>query len=298
MKYKKEVKIYSFYRFKKIKNKKKFKFDLDIFLKNKNIRGTILIASEGINGTISGDSKDLKSIINLIKKILNIRVLSLKINVFDHHPFSRIKVRLKNEIVTLGLKDSILKINNGKYVKPKDWDKLINSNEVKCIDTRNKYEISIGKFSNSINPGMKSFREFPEKFQKLEINKNLKIAIYCTGGIRCEKASAYLKSQGYKKVYQLEGGILNYLDEQKLINKKDNWQGECFVFDKRVTVNKNLKQGKYLQCYGCRRPIPHKMVFSENYKKGVHCPYCYLERTKEQKRKSTDRQKQIDKNLI
>ncbi len=293
-----KIEIYSFYRFIEIKDKKSLKLKLDSFIANLSIKGTILIADEGINASISGNKADLKYILDYIKRVLKIRKIFLKINLINNHPFNKIKVRLKKEIVSLGIDKLSVDQKKVKYIHPKHWDNFINNNDIVCIDTRNLYEITIGNFKNSINPKTKSFREFPENFKNLKLKKEQKIAMYCTGGIRCEKASTFLKSKGFKNVYQLKGGILGYLSYNEKSSKKNNWQGECFVFDQRVTVNKKLNKGKFLQCYGCRRPISYQDTLSKNYKKGVCCTYCYDERTAEQKQRSSDRQKQIDANII
>ena len=204
------------------------------------------------------------------------------------------KVRLKNEIVSLG--QGVINVNKfrGQLVAPHEWNKLVTDKKVKLIDVRNSYEINIGKFKRAINPKTKNFREFPDSFNKLKINKNDKIAMYCTGGIRCEKASSFLKKEGYKNIFQLRGGIVNYLKYTKKNGSRSFWNGECFVFDERVAINKNLEKGKYLQCYGCRRPIKGKDLKSIHYKKGIQCPYCYNLRSKKQIKRSTDRQSQID----
>ena len=286
--------IFTFYRFVQINNKKTIKNKLDKFVKKKVVRGTILIANEGLNGSISGTKKDLIDILNLIKKLLKIRKLTVNMNESDFLPFNRIKIRLKKETVSLGKGKIDVNKFQGTFVHPSKWNKLIKERDVKLIDTRNIYEIPIGKFKRAINPDTNSFREFPKKFNDLEIKKDQKIAIYCTGGIRCEKASAFLKSNGYKNVMQLEGGILNYLEYVKRNNSTSLWMGECFVFDERVTVNKKLSKGKFLQCHGCRNPITKKDTNSKYYEKGVSCPYCYNSRNSEQKKKSYIRQQQIN----
>ena len=286
--------VYSFYRFKLICEKQKIKSKIDIYKDIYNLKGTILIAREGINGSISGKRHDLNKFIIDIKKLLKIRKLSLKINKANFVPFNRFKVKLKNEIVSLGKKNIHTQKNSGKLINPKDWDNIIENSDYSLIDTRNKFEIEIGSFKNAINPQTTSFREFPKKFNNLNIKKDSKIAMFCTGGIRCEKASSYLKGKGYKYVYQLEGGILNYLKYKKNKQQKIKWKGDCFVFDNRVTVNRNLDQGKYIQCYGCRRPITRKDTLSKKYIKGVACPYCFKERSNEQKRNSMVRQIQIE----
>ncbi len=294
MKKKLQLQIYSFYRFTKIANKEKLKSQIESFVKNRCqiLRGTILVANEGINVSISGKSSDLKILLSYIKKLLRIRKCNLKINDIDLLPFNRFKVRLKKEIVSLGYEVPITKAQSGKFICPSEWDQFILNNNVLLIDARNNYEIPIGKFKNSINPETKTFREFPSQFKKLKINKEKKIAMYCTGGIRCEKASMYLNSIGYKNIFQLDGGILNYL-KNNIKNKESIWKGECFVFDNRVSVDKSLKEGSYLQCFGCRRPLSSDDTKSKRYKKGICCDNCYNERTEQQIFRSVSRQKQI-----
>ena len=285
--------IFSFYRFVKINSLNDVKLKIESYLDNKLIRGTILLANEGINASISGKKKDLEEVLSKIKILLGVRKVSLKVNKNDFLPFNRIKVRLKNEIVSLGKGDFNF-TNNKNHVHPSKWNDIISSPNIKLIDTRNNYEIDIGKFKKAINPIANSFREFPKKLADLDINKNDIIALYCTGGIRCEKLSPFLKSKGYKNIYQLDGGILNYLNHYKNNKKKSLWEGECFVFDNRVTVNHELDKGIYEQCYGCRHPITKAEINSKKYKKGVFCPYCYDKRNKIQKNKSETRQKNID----
>jgi len=287
--------VYSFYRFIEVNNKKELKNKIDYYCKNKEIRGTILISDEGINATISGINKDLSKVINIIKKYLCIKKLDIKVNISSFLPFNRMKIRLKKEIVTMGIKNLDLKKNKGKYLNPSEWNQYLNDDKVKIIDTRNDYEISIGKFKNSINVNTNSFREFPSKFTNINIDKKDKILMYCTGGIRCEKASAFLRLNGYKDVYQLKGGILNYLNFEKDKKLNSMWSGECFVFDDRVTVNKNLSAGNYKQCYGCRRPLSKKDLLSKHYVKGISCAKCFYERSERQKNNSRNRQFQIEK---
>ncbi len=288
-----EFLIYAFYRFVEINNKKKLKHKIDNYCQDKTIRGTILISDEGINATISGANYDLLQVIKIIKTDLCIRKLNIKINVCNFLPFNRMKVRIKKEIVTMGIKSLDVSRSKAKYLNPKEWNKYLNRDNVKIIDVRNDYEIAIGKFKNSINIQTNSFREFPNQFERIKVDKKEKILMYCTGGIRCEKASAFLGSKGYKNVYQLKGGILNYLNYSKETELNSMWSGECFVFDDRVAINKKLKKGNFIQCYGCRRPIKLSDTKSKNYIKGVCCKYCYSERSDAQKRRSESRQLNI-----
>ena len=290
---KEKIYIYTFYRFKNFSNIKIIKVKLDKSLKNKLILGTVLLANEGINGTISGTNKDLNEFILIIRKILKIRKLSIKISQNKFIPFYRLKIRLKKEIVTIGDKTVKPAKITGKHIDPKKWDKIINNKKYLIIDTRNDYEVSIGSFKNAINPNTKSFREFPKFIEKLSIKKNQPIAMFCTGGIRCEKASSYLLKSGYKDISQLDGGVLNYLEVKKS-DKSTSWKGECFVFDNRVSVNSKLNKGIYEQCYGCRQPITRLDMKLKSYKKGATCKYCINLKTKTKIQSSTTRQIQID----
>jgi len=288
-----KIYIYTFYRFKDLKNIKLIKKKLDKFTKDKLVLGTILIANEGINGTISGTKKNLDLIIKELKKILKIRELSLKISKNQFIPFYRLKIRLKKEIVTIG--DKLIKPDRkyGKHILPQHWDKVIKNKNYLIIDTRNEYEVSIGTFKNAINPGTKSFRNFPGYIENLNLDKKQPIAMFCTGGIRCEKASSYLIKNGFKDVYQLDGGILNYLEYKK--NKKiSTWEGECFVFDNRVSVDKYLNKGSHDQCYGCRHPITQEDKQLKSYVKGASCKYCIDDKSNKKIISSLVRQKQID----
>jgi len=289
--------VYSFYRFLQIKDKTKVKYLLDQYFSEKNIKGTILLAHEGINGSIAGSKKDIEITIKIIKKLLKIRKLDLKINEVDFLPFNRIKVRLKKEIVSLGKGNINVQKLKGDLIEPSEWNLILEDKNTEVIDVRNSFEIKIGKFKHAVNPNTDSFREFPKMIKKMKLKKNKRIAMYCTGGIRCEKASSFLKMEGYKNVVQLSGGILNYLEYTKNENSNSLWNGECFVFDNRVAVNKCLKKGRYIQCYGCRRPLTKKETKSELYVKGVSCPYCFYERSDSQKKNSLMRQNQIEKEL-
>ena len=290
------IEIISFYRFINIKNKKLLKFKLEKFLKKFLIRGTILLSNEGINGSLAGSRNDLKKTVTFLRKNLKIKKINLKINNTNFLPFNKLKVRLKKEIVSIGQGKLDVEKLRGKLIKPELWDELISRKSTKLIDVRNVYEIEIGKFRKAKNPKTDNFRQFPNSIKDLKINKNDTIAMYCTGGIRCEKASSYLKSIGFKNTHQLEGGIINYLEYKKKNKKKSNWTGECFVFDNRVTINSNLKQGKYIQCYACRSPISAADSKLKSYTKGISCKYCIDTKSAKKKKSLIDRQRQIELN--
>ena len=285
--------IYSFYRFSNFTRIKSIKKKLDTFAKNKLILGTVLLADEGINGTISGTEYNLNEFISLVKKILKIRKLPIKISESKFIPFYRLKIRLKKEIVTIGDKSIKPDILTGKHIDPRKWDKIVNNKKYLIIDTRNNYEIAIGSFKNAINPKTKSFREFPDFIKKTNIKKDQPIAMFCTGGIRCEKASSYLLKNGYKNIFQLDGGILNYLEIMKN-DKSFSWKGDCFVFDNRVAINNKLEKSSYEQCYGCRHPITKSDMKLKSFKKGATCKYCINLKSEEKIVSSSMRQRQID----
>tara|TARA_X000001036_G_scaffold405298_1_gene413201 strand:- start:3177 stop:4079 length:903 start_codon:yes stop_codon:yes gene_type:complete len=282
--------ILGFYKFKKIKFLKKNKLLLQNFLINKNIRGTIIIANEGLNATISGKVDDLKLSIDKIKKILDFKKFdSENKSKSKFQPFYKLKVKIKKEVVPIGL-SLTSKNRKDNYLDPKKWNKLIKNKNTLILDSRKPFEYKVGTFKKSINPDINNFREFPEYLNKL--NKKKPIAMFCTGGIRCEKASVFLKRKGFKNVYQLKGGILNYL---KKVNIKDSlWKGECFVFDNRITVKHGLIVGTYSMCSGCRKPISSKDKKSQKYEEGVSCPNCHDKLTNTQKERFRMRQKQIN----
>jgi UPF0176 protein len=282
--------VFGFYKFKKISSLKKNKVLLQDFLIKKNIRGTIIIANEGVNATISGKPADLKLTITKIKKILNFKNFdSDNISNSKFQPFHKLKVKVKKEVVPMSLSLSS-KNKKDNHIEPKKWNKLINDKATLVIDSRKPFEYEVGTFKKSINPDIDNFREFPKYLNKL--NKKKTIAMFCTGGIRCEKASVFLEKKGFKNVYQLKGGILNYL---KNIKKKDSlWKGECFVFDNRISVKHKLVIGTFSMCSGCRKPISPKDKKSKKYEEGVSCPNCHNNLTKTQKERFRMRQKQIN----
>ncbi len=256
------------------------------------VKGTLLLAAEGINGTISGSREGIDSVLDYLRSIEAIGSFTFKESYTDEQPFYRTKVKLKKEIVTMGVEDIDPLESVGRYVKPKDWNALISDPEVTLIDTRNDYEVQIGTFKNAVNPNTETFREFPEYVaQELDPSKHKKVAMFCTGGIRCEKSTAYLREQGFEEVYHLEGGILKYLEE--VPQEQSMWQGDCFVFDNRVSVNHNLEKGEYEQCFACRMPITQQDMQSASYIKGESCPHCIDQATDEQKARFRERERQM-----
>ncbi len=264
-------------------------------LKGLKIKGTILLASEGINGTIAGEKSAVEGFFNQLQSSSeNLKIIP-KYSYINFNPFPRLKVKLKKEIVSLGKKDINPIQDCGEYVDPKDWNSFISQDDVMLIDTRNDYEYSIGNFPGSINPQTNTFRELPDFLNKLldqDTSKETKVAMYCTGGIRCEKSTALFKQAGFKNVFHLKGGILGYLSNVSA--KESLWQGECFVFDDRVSVNHSLEKGSYDMCHGCRNPITDEDKSSIHYVRGVSCPSCFDKKTSEQKKRYADRQKQVD----
>lgn len=258
-----------------------------------NIRGTLLLAEEGINGTVAGSREAIDSLLAYLRSDRRLKDLSHKESYDDNQPFYRMKVKLKKEIVTMGVADIDPNEVVGTYVKPKDWNALISDPEVVVIDTRNDYEVEIGTFKGAIDPKTQSFRQFPDYVrQHYDPAKHKKVAMFCTGGIRCEKASAYMKQEGFEEVYHLEGGILKYLEE--VDEASSLWQGECFVFDNRVSVKQGLEPGQYALCHGCRRPITDQDKLSDKFEEGVSCPACHDSLSDEQRQRFRDRQKQVE----
>ena len=265
-------------------------------LKSLSILGTILVGKEGLNGTISGKKENIDKAIKYIKNIDGFCDIDVKFSKSLVNPFIRLKIKLKDEIVTIGDKSINPNKQVGKYVNPEEWNDLISNKNTILIDTRNNYEHSIGTFKNSLNPNTIKFREFPEWVRKQKFSdnekQNRKFAMFCTGGIRCEKASSFMLKEGFKDVSHLKGGILNYFDS--VPKKESKWKGECFVFDDRVSVKHDLTEGSYDMCHGCRMPITNEDKATDEYIKGVACPSCFFEKTEEQKARYMSRQKQVD----
>ena len=291
---KNEILVAALYKFVEIDDLLSLQSNLYEICEKNNIMGTILIANEGINGTISGKTNEINQTISLLKSDKRFTNIEIKYSSTDKQPFHRMKVRLKKEIVTIGLPKINPNKKVGTYVKPDDWNDLISDPNVVVIDTRNKYETKIGSFQNALDPETSSFREFPDwvkKFKSSKENANKKIAMFCTGGIRCEKASSLMKEEGFENVYHLQGGILKYLET---IDKENSlWNGECFVFDQRVCLTDELEVGSYKMCFACRMPITEEEMQNEKYIEGISCIYCYDKTTKEKKERFGSRQRQI-----
>ncbi len=281
--------ISGFYKFKKIKNIKKNKNILQNYFIKNGIRGTIIISTEGINGTLSAKKKKLDLIINKIKTTFKFKNFdNINSSKSKFQPFHRGKVKIKKEVVPMGIKVLKRKLKN--HVEPSKWNKLINDENTFLIDARKPFEYDVGTFNGAVNPQVNNFREFPKYLKNLHKNKN--IAMFCTGGIRCEKASVYLQTKGFQNVYQLKGGIINYL--KKIKKNKSLWRGECYVFDNRVSIKHGLVPGNFTMCSGCRKPISNKDKKSQKYEEGVSCPNCHDTLTITQKERFRMRQKQIN----
>ena len=269
--------VAALYKFSSIQDPEKLHNEIRINLKNLSIYGTILVGKEGINGTISGKEEKLVKAITFIKSIEGFSKIDIKTSKSKVNPFVRLKIKHKKEIVTIGDKSIDPNEMVGDYIEPENWNNLISDKNTILIDTRNDYEYSIGTFKNAINPNTVKFREFPEWVKNQNFTeddkKNKNIAMFCTGGIRCEKASSMMLKDGFKNVSHLKGGILNYFESVSQENSL--WEGECFVFDDRVSVKHDLSEGTYDMCHGCRMPITELDKTSEKYIRGVACPNCY-----------------------
>lgn len=284
--------IVALYHFTRFENPKTIQGPLAKLCCAEGISGTLLIAHEGINGTIAGSRQGIDAVLAHIRELPGCADLVWKESQSEDQPFRRMKVRLKREIVTMGQPDVDPRARVGHYVEPQDWNDLIRSPDVAVIDTRNDYEVAIGTFEGAIDPKTESFRDFPQWW---EHNKdrfhNKRIAMFCTGGIRCEKSTNYLLGQGIEDVYHLKGGILKYLED--VPEDKSAWHGDCFVFDGRVSVSHGLKEGPHELCYACRRPILPEDMNRDSYEHGVSCHQCVDETSEADKARFRERQKQI-----
>ena len=285
--------VSALYKFVTLENFEQMRQPLLTVMEDNEVRGTLLLALEGINGTIAGSQAGIDTVLNWLKRDERLTSLVHKESYNDVAPFKRSKVKLKKEIVTMGVEGIDPKQVVGTYVKPKDWNALISDPEVILVDTRNDYEIEIGTFENAVNPNTETFREFPQYVKDhMDPAKHKKVAMFCTGGIRCEKSTAYMKEQGFEEVYHLEGGILKYLEE---VPEADTmWQGECFVFDDRVAVDHQLQKGQYDQCHACRMPVTEQDKQHQAYQKGVSCHHCIDKVSDEQRARYAEREKQME----
>ncbi len=284
--------IAAMYKFVALPDFKELREPLLDFCLEKGIKGTLLLAHEGINGTVSGSREAIDALLVYLKKDSRLADIEHKESGFQERPFYRMKVKLKKEIVTMGIEDIDPNHIVGTYVEPKDWNALIDDPEVTVIDTRNNYEYAIGSFKNAVDPNTVTFRELPDYVEKnLDPAKHKKVAMFCTGGIRCEKSTAYMKQVGFEEVYHLKGGILQYLED--VPEEETMWEGECFVFDERVTVNHALEKGNYDQCNACRMPITEEEKQSAQYEHGISCPHCFDKTSDAQKARFREREKQM-----
>ena len=266
--------VATFYKFVELSDWEALRSPLLDYCTNQNVCGTILIAKEGINGTIAGQGATVEQVLSYLIDKLDLDELPSRWSESDNQPFGKMKVKLKSEIVTFGQPEIHPAEQAGTYVAPEDWNALIADPEVLVVDTRNTYEVRIGSFEGAIDPQTKKFRDFPDYVeQQLDPKQHPKVAMFCTGGIRCEKASAYLKQQGFGEVYHLKGGILSYLET--VPPEESLWQGECFVFDERVAVKQGLEPGSYGMCQACGQPVSEQEQQSEQYELGISCPHCF-----------------------
>lgn len=287
------MKVVSFYRFLNLKAPEPFRRELQAVCDSEGLLGTMLVATEGFNGTLAGNEQSVRTVMDWIRERLRIdEQLDARWNDADVAPFRKMRVKVIPEIVTLGRPDILPHESTGKHVDAERWNELIADPDVIVIDTRNHYEIEVGTFPGAIDPGNDSFRQFPEFAEELAAQStDRSLAMFCTGGIRCEKATALMLELGFDEVYHLHGGILNYLAE---VDESDNqWQGECFVFDTRVAVDRYLAEGGYVQCHACRRPLGVNDVVSPDYREGVSCPQCVNESTDDRRARLEERRKQI-----
>ncbi|OUR84480.1 hypothetical protein A9Q77_01465 [Marinomonas sp. 42_23_T18] len=287
-----KVVVCALYKFVTLHNYIELKDPLLACLNQNEIRGTLLLAQEGINGTVAGSRAGIDAMLLWLAQQPGLDNIVSKESYDEAMPFYRTKVKLKKEIVTMGIQGIDPKEVVGTYVKPQDWNALISDPDVVLVDTRNDYEVQIGTFKNAVNPKTDTFREFPDYVEKnMDPTKQKKVAMFCTGGIRCEKSTAYMKEQGFEEVYHLEGGILKYLEE---VPKDETlWEGDCFVFDNRVSVNHDLEKGDYDQCHACRMPITEEEKQSEHFEQGVSCHHCVDKYTDAQRKRFSERERQV-----
>ncbi|MFW6358571.1 MAG: rhodanese-related sulfurtransferase [Chroococcales cyanobacterium] len=289
--------VATFYKFVSLPDFAEMRSPLLAYCSAHSIKGTILLATEGINATIAGLREDIDAVLTFLRSDARLSDLEVKESETDVPPFERMKVKLKKEIVTLGIREVNPTAKVGQYVSPQEWNNLISDPNVVLIDTRKDYEFKIGTFKGATNPKTRSFRQFPEYVEEhLNPSQHKKVAMFCTGGIRCEKATSYLLQQGFEEVYHLQGGILKYLEQ--VPPEESLWEGECFVFDERVAVKEGLAEGSYEMCLSCGHPISEADKENEAYEEGISCPYCVHELTQEKRQRQLERQRQrLKRNL-
>lgn len=287
------MRVVSFYRFTGVAEPAELRDKLQALCEKRKLLGTVLVAEEGVNGTLAGDDKALKKVFHWLEGELSLDgPLEGRWSEADEAPFQRMRVKVKKEIVALGRPDIRPDPDRCPHVGPEDWNRLIADPETLVIDTRNHYEVEVGSFPHAVDPATDSFREFQEFAGKLaETDRDRPLAMFCTGGIRCEKAAALMQELGFAEVYQLQGGILNYLENVR--EDENQWQGECFVFDKRVAVDRDLAEGGYVQCHACRRPLSSEDLASPDYREGVSCPRCVGTLEDERAARLEERRKQV-----
>lgn len=289
--------VAALYKFVTLSDFKAMQQPLFDYCESQQVKGTLLLAEEGINGTIAGTRAGIDAVLSHLRADPRLATLEHKESWARKMPFYRLKIKLKREIVTMGVPNIQPDTMAGTYVSPQDWNALIDDPNVVVIDTRNDYEVAIGTFNRAINPNTSSFSEFPQWVQQQSgeggvLGKDTKVAMFCTGGIRCEKSTAYLRSQGFDQVYHLQGGILKYLET--VPEEESRWDGDCFVFDERVSVRHGLEPGEYELCRACRLPLGAQEKASELYEEGVSCPHCHGTHTDEQLQRFRERQKQVE----
>lgn len=287
------MKVAAFYRFLDVPDPEAFRDELLERCEAASLLGTVLVATEGVNGTLAGDKESILNVFSFIETRLGLDApIDARWTDAGEAPFRRMRVKVKKEIVTLGRPDILPHRKTGRHVSPEEWNALIEDPDVLVIDTRNHYEVEVGTFPRAVDPGTDSFREFPDFARELkDSNPDRPLAMFCTGGIRCEKATALMLELGYKDVYHLEGGILNYLNS--VTAEENRWDGECFVFDTRVAVDRDLAEGGYVQCHACRRPLSSDDLASEGYVEGVSCPHCIDETDDDKRARLEERAKQV-----
>ncbi len=285
--------VAAFYKFADFPEFASYRSRLQAVCIESRVKGTILLASEGVNGTICGSASGIDTVLNTLREVPGFSNLKEKRSYASEMAFKRLKVRLKKEIVTIGLSDLDAANGAGTYVAPEEWNDLINEENVAVIDTRNDYEVAIGSFEKAIDPKTDSFREFPDWLKRFKQEHGTKrLAMFCTGGIRCEKATAFARSIGFEEVYHLEGGILSYLE--KIPAEESQWRGDCYVFDQRISVRHGLEEGNFDQCHACGLPVAPGEKESEHYIEGVSCNACWDTYSDEQKARFAERQRQYE----